>query len=75
MLLGCKAYRLSQMQNQKQKPSTTTRARTKTKSQVSLANHPLWDVTCLAVEFYLSLGLSCREASLQMARGHYVCSD
>jgi hypothetical protein len=32
MLLGCKAYRLGQMQNQGQKPSTTTRARTKTKS-------------------------------------------
>ena len=76
LLLGCKAYRLCQIQNQSQKPSTTTRARTKTKSQVSLAtfNLPV-GVTCLAVEFYLSLGLSCREASLKMARGHFVCVD
>ena len=57
MLLGCKAYRLGQMQNQSQKPPLPQGQGQKL-SLESLANHPLRDVTCLAVEFYLSFGLS-----------------
>ena len=54
MLLGCKAYRLGQMQNQGQGPSLPQRQGQNLSLELLATFSLPVGVTCLTVEFYLS---------------------